>query len=114
MPTISVILPTFNRVAMLGEAIESVRRQTFDDWELIVADDGSTDATLEQLESLGEPRLRVVRLTHTGSAAGARNAALKVAVGDWIAFLDSDDLWARDKLAIQHRALTANPDCGWS
>jgi glycosyltransferase involved in cell wall biosynthesis len=113
-PTVSIVLPTFNRVALLGEAVDSVRAQTFTGWELIIADDGSTDDTSTYLEGLSDPRIRCLFLPHSGSDAVPRNAALRAARGEWVAFLDSDDLWLPSKLERQLHAMTEHPDCGWS
>jgi glycosyltransferase involved in cell wall biosynthesis len=84
---------------MLKEAIESVLHQNFDDFELIVVDDGSTDDTPELLESY--PSVRVVRQEQTRGVSGARNAGLEQSSGQFIAFLDSDDLWLPQKLSAQ-------------
>lgn len=101
MPTVSVVIPTYNRRALLMEAVRSVRAQTFADWELVVADDGSTDGSAEAVEALGDARIRVLRLPRVGRAAAVRNAGVRASRGEWIAFLDSDDLWAPHKLAVQ-------------
>ena len=100
-PLISVIVPTYNRAALLREAVDSVRRQTYRHWELIVVDDGSTDDTTALLAGFAEPRLRVIRSEHTGNPARVRNAGLAVARGEYVAFLDDDDLWQPGKLAVQ-------------
>jgi len=100
-PLVSVILPTYNRAALLIEALASVRAQTFDDWECIVVDDGSTDATPGMLTSLADPRFRSITIAHSGNPAVPRNAALAVARGRLLAFLDDDDLWKPEKLAVQ-------------
>ena len=93
--TVSVVLPTFNRLKFLRPAVESVYAQTFTDWELIFADDGSDLETRQYLQSLeNRPRVTVVWLPHTGRPAIVRNAAVSRAVGEYVAFLDSDDLWA--------------------
>ncbi len=99
MPTVSVIIPSYNRAGMLKEAIESVLHQDFDDFELIVVDDGSTDDTPELLESY--PSVRMVRQEQTRGVSGARNAGLEQSSGRFIAFLDSDDLWLPQKLSAQ-------------
>jgi hypothetical protein len=91
VPLFSVIVPTFNRAAMLGETLASVFRQRFTDYEVIVADDGSTDDTLSLLAAYGD-QLRIVRQSNRGPGA-ARNLAAAAARGDYLAFLDSDDLW---------------------
>lgn len=101
-PLISVIIPTYNRVAQVHEAIASVACQTYPEVELIVVDDGSTDGTLEQLERLSAVHL--VTTTRAGSAA-ARNAGLARATGTLIASLDSDDIWSPEFLEVAASAL---------
>lgn len=107
---ISVIIPTFNRIKFLDRAIESVLRQTYRNFEVIIADDGSTDGTSEMLAThyRNEAKVRTLSLDH-GGANRARNTAVESASGSWIAFLDSDDWWAPQKLAKQMRALKAEP-----
>jgi glycosyltransferase involved in cell wall biosynthesis len=114
-PVVSVILPTHNRLRLLAEAIESVRAQTFADWEIVVVDDGSTDGTAEYLSDLAvtEPRVRVVRLPRTGRIPRLRNIAAGEARGRYLAFLDSDDFWHPEKLAKQLAALAAEPEARW-
>src|SRR5262245_25447599 len=114
MPAVSVILPTFNRPKYLRAAIESVFNQTFADWELIVADDGSGEETRSYLLGLAQTRVRTLWLPHTGNPSRVRNAAIKVAGGRYLAFLDSDDVWAPAKLTRQMAALEAHPDRLWS
>jgi glycosyltransferase involved in cell wall biosynthesis len=114
-PLISIILPAFNRPALLREAVDSVFAQTFSDWELIVADDGSDEITHRYLRELqSHPSVRLLRLAHSGCPARVRNAALRVARGTYVAFLDSDDLWTADKLVLQLALLQSRPDCQWS
>src|SRR5689334_20872261 len=111
-PLVSVVLPTFNRLRFLEPAIESVYAQTFTDWELIVADDGSDPDTRRYLQTVANhPRVRVLWLSHTGWPATVRNAALLQAVGEYVAFFDSDDLWMAQKLERQIEALRARPNC---
>ncbi len=112
-PLVSVVIPTFNRLEWLHEAVQSVRAQTLTDWELLVVDDGSTDGTGKWLARLGEPRLRYLRQDHTASIAATRNAGVRNAQGAWIAFLDSDDRWREDKLARQLARLRDRPDARW-
>jgi glycosyltransferase involved in cell wall biosynthesis len=116
MPTVSIVLPTYNRLALLREAVDSVRAQTFDDWELIVADDGSDDGTAEYLDALAseDARIVVLRLPHTANLPRIRNAAIERARGEWVAFLDSDDAWRAHKLRAHLDAHRANPRAGWS
>ena len=112
---VSVILPTYNRLQYLRQAIESVLAQTFTDWELIIADDGSDEETrtyLKTCESL--PGVRVMLLPRLGNPGAVRNVALRETRGEYIAFLDSDDLWMPWKLELQLAALCASPDCQWS
>ena len=106
---ISVVIPTFNRKKLLIEAVQSVCTQSFQDWELIVVDDGSTDGTEEELKPLLSSEIQYIRQAHQG-VSGARNRGIQAARHDWIAFLDSDDYWRRDKLHLQLEALDANPE----
>jgi glycosyltransferase involved in cell wall biosynthesis len=108
-PSVSVILPTFNRADLLGRAIESVLAQSYTDWELIVWDDGSTDDTPRVAQSLHDGRIRYFGEQHHG-AAYARNRAIEASGGEYLAFLDSDDEWLGGKLAIQVAALTAHDE----
>lgn len=100
-PTVSVVVPTYNRLDYLRETVASVLGQTFADFELIVVDDGSVDGTADQLATLSDPRVRCLRLEHTGNIARVRNAGAARAAGRYLCFLDSDDLWRTDKLEIQ-------------
>ena len=113
-PVVSVVVPTFNRLRFLQAAIESAFAQTFTDWELIIADDGSDPETREYLLSLASrPRVTVLWLEHTGRPSMVRNAALLKAVGEYVAFLDSDDVWAARKLERQLETLRRRPHCRW-
>lgn len=100
-PHISVVLPTYNRQGSLGRAIGSVLGQTFENLELIVVDDGSTDDTGTLLSSFDDPRLLFIRTDGPRGAAVARNEGIKRARGTLVAFLDSDDEWVSTKLAEQ-------------
>jgi glycosyltransferase involved in cell wall biosynthesis len=114
-PTVSVIVPTFNRLEYLRAAIESIFNQTHSDWELLIADDGSAEATREYLRELGcLPKVRVIWLSHTGIPAAVRNAALREARGKYVAFLDSDDLWDSRKLETQLAVMQTHSLCQWS
>jgi glycosyltransferase involved in cell wall biosynthesis len=112
-PRVSVILPTYNRCASLLEAIESVAGQSFRDYEIIVADDGSSDETAERLAAHSAP-IRAIRLEHSGRPAVARNHALAAASGDLIAFLDDDDRWSPAKLARQVALFDNRPAIGFA
>ena len=110
MPRVSVIIPTYNHRDYVLLALESVFAQTFTDYEIIVVNDGSPDGTAELLRPLAENgRVRYIEQPNAGQAA-ARNRGLAEASGEFIAFLDDDDLWPPDKLAWQVEALDANPD----
>ena len=110
MNTVSVIMPTFNHARYLRAAIDSALAQTHPPHEVIVVDDGSTDATPAILSEYGD-RIRAMRQPNAGVAA-ARNAGLATASGDYVAFLDSDDVWAPDKLERQLALFAANPALG--
>jgi glycosyltransferase involved in cell wall biosynthesis len=107
LPLISVVIPTWNRVGYLREAIASVLGQDYPHRELIVVDDGSTDATPQLLAEYGD-QLTVVRQPNRGIAA-ARNAGVARAHGSFLAFLDDDDLWLSDKLSRQMQRFRAQP-----
>lgn len=112
--TVSVLLPTFNRLSFLQAAMESVYAQTWTDWELIVADDGSDPETRQYLRGIADDtRVTLLWLPHTGRPSMVRNAALQSATGQYVAFLDSDDLWAARKLERQIETLRAKPDRRW-
>lgn len=108
-PAISVIIPTFNRAARLQRAIRSVMAQTWHDLEIIVVDDGSTDATQDVLGSIREPRLIVVRHEANLGSPVARNSGMSVARGQFVAFLDSDDEWLPAKLERQVAVFETSP-----
>jgi glycosyltransferase involved in cell wall biosynthesis len=110
-PAISIIIPTYNRSAFIGEAIDSVLQQTFSDFELIVIDDGSTDSTGEIVNAFKDERLVFIQQENAGRSA-ARNRALATARGKYIAFLDSDDTYLQDKLERQVNFMEAHPEIG--
>ena len=107
-PLISVIVVTYNRALFLPGALESIQRQTFRDYEIILVDDGSTDNTKEIAENYKE--VRYIYQEH-GGISKARNTAVKAARGKWIATLDSDDLWESEKLQKQVDYLQFHPEC---
>lgn len=109
MPRVSAIITTYNRRAFVHEAVDSVLAQTYGDWELIVVDDGSTDGTDEALRRYGE-KLRYIFQKNEGASA-ARNRGLELAGGEFVAFLDSDDLWLPRKLQVQVACMDGHPDC---
>ena len=99
MPEITVIIPTFNREEYVPKAIDSVLNQSFQNYEIVVVDDGSTDNTRAALQHYGKA-IRYICQVNQGVSA-ARNAGIRVATGEWVAFLDSDDEWVRDYLETQ-------------
>ena len=109
LPSVSVIIPTYNCAAFLDESLGSVLPQVQADGEVVVVDDGSTDDTTRVLGGYGE-RIRVVRIEHGGLAA-ARNAGLDAARGEWIAFHDADDVALPDRLAFQRAFVARDPAC---
>ncbi len=112
-PTVSVIVPTYNDAVRLPRAVASMTAQTFTDWELIIVDDGSTDATRSVAEAMadGDPRIRAISIAHAGPGA-ARNVAIASARGRWIALLDSDDYAAPERLERQLAFAAAHPSVG--
>ena len=103
-PKVSVVIPTYNRAAKVRSTIESVLAQTVTDLEVIVVDDGSSDDTREVLGEVFGDQIRYYAQTNQGVSV-ARNKGIAEARGEWIAFLDSDDLWETDKLELQLKAL---------
>ncbi len=106
-PKVSVVIPTFNRAQLVTEAVDSILSQSYRDFELVVVDDGSTDDTAQRLTAYGH-HIRLYRQENRGASA-ARNAGIGVARGEYIAFLDSDDLWLEDKLRIQMDLMARDP-----
>jgi len=114
MPKVSVIIPTYNAEKYLLETIESVIAQTYSDWEIIAVDDGSTDKTPEILQDYKKKlskKLRVITQKNSGVSI-ARNKAIAAAKGEYIAFLDHDDLWLPEKLKKQVKLLDSNKKLG--
>jgi glycosyltransferase involved in cell wall biosynthesis len=107
-PDITAIVPVFNGERYLAQALASITAQTLPPREIIVVDDGSTDGSAAAASSFGHGVV-CVRQAHAGAAA-ARNRGALIAKGDWLAFLDADDLWCPDKLRSQSDALAGNPD----
>ncbi len=109
-PLVSIVLPTYNREQFILEAIESVRRQTYPHWELIVVDDQSTDKTETMVKAFEDKRILLHNTGKRLGATGSRNEGLRLAKGDLIAFIDSDDTWAPTKLEKQVKAFSDYPD----
>jgi len=100
-PRVSVILPTYNRAHIVSRAIQSVLDQTYQDFEIIIVDDGSSDKTKEVIQKFTDRRIRYVRHQQNKGGSAARNTGIKFAKGEYIAFQDSDDEWLPQKLKIQ-------------
>lgn len=105
---VSVIMPNYNSAEYVAETIKSVINQTYQNWELLFVDDCSTDNSLEIVRSFNDDRIRILKNEINGGAAISRNYALREAKGKWIAFLDSDDLWAPTKLEEQIAFMVEN------
>ncbi|HVP54880.1 MAG TPA: glycosyltransferase [Candidatus Eisenbacteria bacterium] len=110
MPVVTVIVNLFNGKETLAEALNSVLAQTFAGWELLIWDDGSTDGSAEILQHYDDPRIRYVRSETQVSLGEARQRAIELARGEWIAFLDQDDLWLPNKLERQLALAYQKPD----
>ena len=109
-PRVSVVIPTYNRAGLVVRAIESVLKQTFCDFELIVVDDASPDDTPERVAAIADPRVRLVRLAKNRRQARATNTGIAQARGEWVAFLDDDDEWLPSKLELQLARLDQDSD----
>ncbi len=106
---VSVIIPTYNRGHLIRRAIESVLNQTYQDFEIIVVDDGSTDHTRQIVMSFADPRIQFLENDISRGASAARNAALEICKGEYIAFIDDDDEWLPRKLEKQMKAFEIAP-----
>jgi len=107
---ISVVIPAYNEAAFIGRAVASALAQTLPPDEVIVVDDASSDNTAAELAKISDPRLRIIIHQQNSGAAAARNTGIQTARGDWIAFLDADDVWQPEKLARQIDYLNRNPE----
>jgi glycosyltransferase involved in cell wall biosynthesis len=112
-PTVSIIIPTYNRSRLIARAVKSVLNQTYQNFELIIVDDGSTDGTKEVVAGFNDERIRYVRHEKNKGEAAARNTGIKAAKCNYIAYQDSDDEWLPEKLAKQMKLLeNAPPEVG--
>ena len=109
MPRVSVIIPAYNAENTIVETIISLQKQTLQDIEILVIDDGSKDKTVDVVQQLTDPRIQVF-IYPNGGVSVARNRGIEKAKGEFIAFVDSDDLWTEDKLELQLAALEQHPD----
>lgn len=111
-PFFTVVIPTYNRRKLLERAVRSVELQSFKNWELIIVDNNSDDGTHEYLETLEDPRIRVFSIFNNGVIAKSRNKGIENARGEWIAFLDSDDVFESSKLEIAYDSVLGS-ECGF-
>ncbi len=109
MPKVSVVVLTHNRRRLLRRAISSILNQTFQDFEIVLVDDASTDNTPEVVRSFGDARIKYIRHEVNKGEAGSRNTGVTSSSGDYIAFLDDDDEWLPEKLEQQVRLLDSSP-----
>ncbi len=107
-----MVIPTYNRAPLLEKAIASVFAQTYNNWELIVVDDGSTDNTSQLVKSIADARIRILELPHCGHIGRLFNIGVRAGKGEWVAFLASDDVWMPKKLEVQLGALLRS-GCRW-
>ena len=113
-PKVSIILPTYNRADLIMETIRSILSQTYQNWELLVIDDGSDDKTEEIIEQIKDTRIQFHKAGRIGIVGKIKNRGIEMAGGELIAFIDSDDLWAETKLEKQIAALQQFPEAGFS
>jgi len=106
-------MPTYNRAHLIGETVDSICKQTFTDWELLIMDDGSDDNTGEIIAQVNDERIQFHKMGRTGLVSKLKNTAIKKARGEMIAFIDSDDLWATTKLEKQVAAMEQFPAAGF-
>ena len=104
-PLVSVVMPTYNHAQFIKDAIDSVRGQTYLNWELIIIDNYSEDNTRDIIEAYADDRIRYVQFRNNGIIAASRNRGIEQAQGEYVAFIDSDDVWLPEKISWQVRAM---------
>lgn len=114
LPKVSIIMPTFNRAAYIMESVESVLQQSYQNWELIIVDDGSEDDTAGLIAKVKDNRVQFYEAGKVGLGIKLKNIGIERSTGELIAFLDSDDMWAPEKLTRQIAALQEHPHAGFS
>lgn len=112
-PLISIVVPTYNRAEIIGQTIDTVLAQTYERWELIIVDDGSMDHTRSLIAQYKDPRIQFHGIGHSGLIGHVRNIGIKKSRGEFIAFLDSDDLWRKDTLAVQLSLFLQHPEAAF-
>jgi Glycosyltransferases involved in cell wall biogenesis len=113
-PLVSIIMPTYNRAELIMQTIQSVLDQTYNNWKLIILDDGSDDNTEEKVSSIRDPRIHFVKMGRVAVSGRLKNEGIAMSNGELIGFIDSDDLWAPDKLEKQITALLQNENAAFS
>ena len=111
-PFFSVVIPTYNQADFLRAALRSVLDQTYQNYEVIIVNNYSTDHTLDVIREISDPRIQVTDFQNHGVIGAARNVGIKASQGDYVAFLDSDDLWYTNKLEMVSQAISADPEIG--
>ena len=99
-PLVSIVIPTYNQGNYIGKAIKSLINQTYQNWEAIIIDNHSTDQTFQEIKNYSDSRIKYFEIKNNGVIAKSRNYGISISKGDWIAFLDSDDWWTKDKLEV--------------
>ena len=110
MPLISIVIPTYNRAHFLKKALNSIINQTFRNWEAIVIDSYSKDETQAVVKKFEDTRIKYIKIRNNGIVAKSRNAGINYSKSEWVAFLDSDDWWTKDKLEICYNNINKNID----
>jgi glycosyltransferase involved in cell wall biosynthesis len=110
IPIVSIVIPTYNHAKFIGKALQSIIDQTYKNWETIVIDNNSTDDTDKVINQYNDPRIKYLKINNDGVIAKSRNLGIKEAKGEWIAFLDSDDWWTKDKLEVCLSKICKNVD----
>lgn len=110
IPLVSIIIPTYNRAKFISKALKSVIDQTYKNWEAIIIDNESVDETYKLVNGFNDPRIKYFKISNDGVIAKSRNLGIKEAKGDWIAFLDSDDWWTKDKLEVCFSKIDKNTE----
>jgi glycosyltransferase involved in cell wall biosynthesis len=111
---VSIVMPTYNRALFIGKTIKCIQQQTYPHWELIIVDDGSDDFTENIIEEISDPRIRFIKAGRININGKIKNIGMQQALGSFIAFIDSDDLWAPEKLSQQIAALDQHPEASFS
>ena len=109
-PLVSIVIPTYNHAKFISKALKSVIDQTYKNWEAIIIDNESVDETYKLINNFNDPRIKYFKISNHGVIAKSRNLGINEAKGEWIAFLDSDDWWTKDKLEACVSKISKNVD----